>query len=194
MSQSFPSLINFLVECPYVHNVRRKNKDSRGPDTALFTGQVNTIWCIESVECPEVTQTANIDEKLNFLVQHWPLFLATVVLHTRSSCAMRDCYLSLTSDSRYVTYSGQIIDLFTILMILFPCFAWEKGIPGECSVQITIETSKYWNYPLITALQETPSCSRSRYLSPSTEVSPNLLFSCGDERGLQGDQHLRLLG
>lgn len=35
----------------------------------LFTGEVNTIWCIKSVECPEVTQTANINEKLNFLVQ-----------------------------------------------------------------------------------------------------------------------------
>lgn len=92
----------------------------------LFTGQVNTIWCIKLVECPEVTQTANINEKLNFLVQLWPFFLATVVLHTRSSCAMRDCYLRLTSDSRYVRYSGQIIDLFTTLIILLSCFASEK--------------------------------------------------------------------
>lgn len=119
----------------------------------LFTGQVNTIWCIKLVECPEVTQTANINKKfefpgstLTFLSCHscfaYPFFLCNEGLLPSSYLWFKVCQVFWSN-------------YWLVHNLNYPSFVlcFRKVISGERSVQIMIETSKYWNYPLITALQ-----------------------------------------
>lgn len=136
----------------YVHNVRRKNKDRRGPETAFHrSSKHNLVHKISRVprghsNCKHQWKIEFPGSTLTFLSCHgcfaYPFFLCNEGLLPSSYLWFKVCQVFWSN-------------YWLVHNLNYPSFVlcFRKVISGERSVQIMIETSKYWNYPLITALQ-----------------------------------------